>query len=74
VVGLGTVTFASPVLSWVGHLIGLAGGKTGPTGNSSTGVIAALVLDGLAYSVMPLTTGQQYRAGQTTGVPASPTA
>jgi NCS1 family nucleobase:cation symporter-1 len=71
-VGLGTVTSTSPVFSWVGYLLGLLGGRTGAVGGSSIGVIIALVLGALVYTVLVLATGQfsRARAAERTAVPA----
>jgi NCS1 family nucleobase:cation symporter-1 len=62
-VGLGTVTSTSPVFSWSGYLLGLLGGRTGAVGGSSIGVIVALVLGALVYSVLVIATGQRSAAG-----------
>jgi nucleobase:cation symporter-1, NCS1 family len=72
-VGLGTVTSTSPVFSWVGYLLGLLGGRTGAVGGSSIGVIIALVLGALVYTVLVLATGQfsRARAAQKAPVAAS---
>ena len=61
-IGLGTVTSTSPVFSWVGYLLGLLGGRTGAVGGSSIGVIIALVLGALVYTVLVLATGQFAKA------------
>jgi hypothetical protein len=72
-IGLGTVTSTSPVFSWVGYLLGLLGGRTGAVGGSSIGVIIALVLGALVYTVLVLATGQfsRARAAQKAPVAAS---
>jgi nucleobase:cation symporter-1, NCS1 family len=62
-VGLGTVTSTSPVFSWSGYLLGLLGGRTGAVGGSSIGVIVALLLGALVYSVLVIATGQRSAAG-----------
>jgi nucleobase:cation symporter-1, NCS1 family len=72
-IGLGTVTSTSPVFSWVGYLLGLLGGRSGAVGGSSIGVIIALVLGALIYTVLVLATGQfsRARAAQKAPVAAS---
>src|ERR1700689_1513427 len=72
-VGLGTVTSTSPVFSWVGYLLGLLGGRTGAVGGSSIGVIIALFLGALVYTVLVLATGQfaKARAAEKAPVAAS---
>jgi len=57
----------------VGYLLGLLGGRTGAVGGSSIGVIIALVLGALVYTVLVLATGQfsRARAAQKAPVAAS---
>jgi nucleobase:cation symporter-1, NCS1 family len=61
-VGLGTVTSTSAVFSWVGYLLGLVGGRTGAVGGSSIGVIIALLLGGLVYTVLVAVSGRMAKA------------
>jgi nucleobase:cation symporter-1, NCS1 family len=72
-VGLGTVTSTSPVFSWVGYLLGLVGGRTGAVGGSSIGVIIALLLGGISYSLLVTGSGQvaRARAARHRAIPAS---
>jgi NCS1 family nucleobase:cation symporter-1 len=72
-IGLGTVTSTSPVFSWVGYLLGLLGGRSGAVGGSSIGVIIALVLGALAYTVLVFATGQRAKAaaGRRAAVPSA---
>jgi NCS1 family nucleobase:cation symporter-1 len=50
VVGLGLVTSTTSAFSWVGYLLGLFGGKTGPIGSSSLGILIAFVIGGIVYA------------------------
>jgi NCS1 family nucleobase:cation symporter-1 len=49
--GWGLVTSTSPVFSWAGYLLPFAGGRTGPIGGSSIGLVLAFLVAGLLYSV-----------------------
>jgi purine-cytosine permease-like protein len=55
VLGLGLVTSTTGALGWEGYLLGPFGGKTGPIGSSSIGIVLALVLGGLLYLVLSAT-------------------
>ena len=55
------VTSTTGALGWEGYLLGPFGGKTGPIGSSSIGIVVSLVLGGLLYStlfVVPNRTGR----------------
>jgi len=49
IIGLGLVTSTTGALTWEGYLLGLFGGKTGPIGSSSIGIMVSFVVAGLLY-------------------------
>ena len=52
-------------LGWEGYLLGPFGGKTGPIGSSSIGIVLALVLGGLLYLVLSATMQNRTREAAT---------
>ena len=63
VIGLGLVTSTTSALHWMGYLLGLFGGRTGPIGSSSLGIVISFVVGGVIYAGLATV-----RAKRTSGV------
>jgi NCS1 family nucleobase:cation symporter-1 len=50
VIGLGMVTSTTSAFSWAGYFLGAFGGKTGPIGSSSIGILISFALGCLLYA------------------------